>query len=167
MGLLFNTQRLKRKNLNLEKEKLRSELDYKNKELTTNVLYLLKKNEFVINISSQLKSLRYTTKPENRKIIDGIIREIEQSTTKDIWKEFEIRFQDVHTDFYNKLIKQYPDLSPNELKLCAFLRLNMSTKEISSITFQSYNSIIMARHRLRKKLGISSNENLIAFLRQL
>ena len=167
LGLLFNTQRLKRKNLNLEKEKLRSELDYKNKELTTNVLYLLKKNEFVINISSQLKSLRYTTKPENRKIIDGIIREIEQSTTKDIWKEFEIRFQDVHTDFYNKLIKQYPDLSPNELKLCAFLRLNMSTKEISSITFQSYNSIIMARHRLRKKLGISSNENLIAFLRQL
>jgi tetratricopeptide (TPR) repeat protein len=165
--LLFITQRLKRKNLKLEKEKLSSELDYKNKELTTNVLYLLKKNEFIINISNQLKSLRYSFKPENRKIVDGIIREMEQSASKDIWKEFEVRFQDVHSDFYNKLIKKYPDLSPNELKLCAFLRLNMSTKEISSITFQSYNSIIMARHRLRKKLDISSNENLITFLRQL
>jgi tetratricopeptide (TPR) repeat protein len=167
LGLLFNTQRLKRKNLKLEKQKLSSELDYKNKELTTNVLYLLKKNEFIINISNQLKSLRYSFKPENRKIIDGIIREMEQSASKDIWKEFEVRFQDVHSDFYNKLIRKYPDLSPNELKLCAFLRLNMSTKEISSITFQSYNSIIMARHRLRKKLDISSNENLITFLRQL
>ena len=165
--LLFITQRLKRKNLKLEKEKLSSELEYKNKELTTNVLYLLKKNEFIINISNQLKSLRYSFKPENRKIVDGIIREMEQSASRDIWKEFEVRFQDVHSDFYNKLIKKYPDLSPNELKLCAFLRLNMSTKEISSITFQSYNSIIMARHRLRKKLDISSNENLITFLRQL
>ena len=167
LGLLFNTQRLKRKNLKLEKEKLSNDLDYKNKELTTNVLYLLKKNEFIINISNQLKSLRDSFKPENRKIIDGIIREMEQSSSRDIWKEFEVRFQDVHSDFYNKLIKKYPDLSPNELKLCAFLRLNMSTKEISSITFQSYNSIIMARHRLRKKLDISSNENLITFLRQL
>ncbi len=167
LGLLFNTQRLKKKNLNLEKEKLGRELEYKNKELTTNVLYLLKKNEFVLNILNQLKSLRYSIKPENRKIIDSIIRQMEQSTSKDVWKEFEIRFQDVHSEFYNKLIKKYPDLTPNELKLCAFLRLNMSTKEISSITFQSYNSIIMARHRLRKKLDISSNENLIAYLRQL
>ncbi len=167
LGLLFNTQRLKRKNLALEKEKLKSDLDYKNKELTTNVLYLLKKNEFIINISNQLKNSRYSFKPENRKIIDGLIHDMEQSTSKDIWKEFELRFQEVHSDFYNKLAKKFPDLSPNELKLCAFLRLNMSTKEISSITFQSYNSIIMARHRLRKKLGIQSNENLIAFLRQL
>ncbi len=167
LGLLFNLQRLKRKNLILEKEKLESDLNYKNKELTTNALYLLKKNEFIINLSNELKNLRYSFKPENRKVIDRIIRDMEQSTSEDVWKEFEIRFQEVHSDFYNKLVEKYPDLSPNELRLCAFLRLNMSTKEISSITFQSYNSIIMARHRLRKKLNMDSNENLIAFLRQL
>ena len=165
--MMFNTQRLKRKNLKLEKEKLRKDLEYKNKELTTNVLYLLKKNEFIINMSKQLKNSRYSLKPENRKIIDGIINDMERSASKDIWKEFELRFQEVHSDFYNKLTSKHPDLSPNELKMCAFLRLNMTTKEISSITFQSYNSIIMARHRLRRKLGISSNENLIIYLRQL
>jgi tetratricopeptide (TPR) repeat protein len=167
LGLLFNLQRLKRKNLLLEKENLERDLNYKNKELTTNALYLLKKNEFIINLSNELKNLRYSFKPENRKVIDRIIRDMEQTTSEDVWKEFEIRFQEVHTDFYNKLAEKHPDLSPNELRLCAFLRLNMSTKEISSITFQSYNSIIMARHRLRKKLNMDSNDNLIAFLRQL
>ncbi len=167
LALLLNTQRLKRKNLALVKDKLTRDLEYKNKELTTNVLYLLKKNEMILNLSNQLKNSRYSFKPENRKIIDGIIHDMEQSTSKDVWKEFELRFQEVHSDFYKKLTEKHPDLSPNELKLSAFLRLNMSTKEISSITFQSYNSIIMARHRLRKKLGISSNENLITFLRQL
>jgi tetratricopeptide (TPR) repeat protein len=167
LALLLNNQRLKRNNLALLKDKLTRDLEYKNKELTTNVLYLLKKNEMILNLSNQLKNSRYSFKPENRKIIDGIIHDMEQSTSKDVWKEFELRFQEVHSDFYKKLTEKHPDLSPNELRLSAFLRLNMSTKEISSITFQSYNSIIMARHRLRKKLGISSNENLITFLRQL
>ena len=64
-------QRLKRKNLSLEKENLKADLEYKNKELTTNVMYLLKKNEFIINISDKLKKTKYNFKPENRVIIDS------------------------------------------------------------------------------------------------
>jgi len=165
--LLFRLQRVKVKRINLEKSNLKNDLDYKNKELTTNVMYLLKKNEFIINISDKLKKSRYDFKPENRKIVDDIIRELEKSTTADTWKDFEVRFQEVHADFYQKLIQKYPDLSPNELKLCAFLRLNMSTKEISTITFQSPKSISMARFRLRKKMGVRSYDNLIGYLNQL
>ncbi|MEZ5197267.1 MAG: tetratricopeptide repeat protein [Bacteroidales bacterium] len=165
--LLFRLQRFKVKKINLEKKTLLYDLDYKNKELTTNVMYLLKKNEFIMNISDKLKKSRYDFKPDNRKIVDDIIKELEHSTTDDVWKDFEVRFQEVHADFYKKLVKQFPDLSPNELKLCAFLRLNMSTKEISTITFQSHKSISMARFRLRKKMGIENSENLVTYLSQL
>jgi tetratricopeptide (TPR) repeat protein len=165
--LLFRLQKYKVKKISLERENLLVDLDYKNKELTTNVMYLLKKNEFIISISDKLKKSRYDFKPENRKIIDDLIRELEHSTSDNVWKDFEIRFQEVHADFYQKLTSQYPDLSPNELKLCAFLRLNMSTKEISTITFQSPKSISMARFRLRKKMGIGSYDNLISYLGKL
>lgn len=158
---------LSEKNLQLEKITLVNELEYKNKELTTNVMYLLKKNELIVNIIEKLKIAKLEFKPENRKIADDIIRELESSSTKDTWKEFELRFMDVHSDFYDKLNNLFPDLSPNELKLCAFLRLNMSTKEIASITYLSVNSINIARHRLRKKLNIDQEENLITYLSQL
>jgi len=167
ISLLLNMQRLKRKNLTLEKDSLKHDLDFKNKELTTNVMYLLKKNEFIINISDKLKKSKYNFKPENRKVIDEIIRELELSTREVSWEEFEVRFQEVHNNFYKNLNEQFPDLTPNELKLCAFLRLNMSTKEISAITYQSQKSISMARYRLRKKLGLDDHANLITFLNQL
>ena len=92
------------------------------------------------------------------------IKELESDNTQKVWKEFEMRFQNVHNDFYKRLINKFPDLSPNELRLCAFLKLNLNTKEISSITHQSINSIDIARSRLRQKLGLSKEENLISFL---
>jgi DNA-binding CsgD family transcriptional regulator len=73
----------------------------------------------------------------------------------------------VHNDFYDKLNEKFPNLSANEKRLCAFLRLNMSTKEISAITYQSINSITVARSRLRKKLELDSDENLISFLESI
>jgi len=165
--LLLRLQKNKVKRIRLERKNLKTDLDYKNKELTTNVMYLLKKNEFIISISDKLKKTKYDFKPENRLIIDKIIRDLESSSKEINWKDFELRFQDVHAGFYKKLNEQFPDISPNELRLCAFLRLNMTTKEISAITFQSEKSISMARFRLRKKMGIESYDNLITFLSQL
>jgi len=84
-----------------------------------------------------------------------------------VWGEFEVRFQQVHQDFYEKLREKYPDLTPNEIKICAFLKLNMTTKDISAITFQTVKSIQVARNRLRKKMGISRDENLVSTIQQL
>jgi DNA-binding CsgD family transcriptional regulator len=83
------------------------------------------------------------------------------------WDEFEIRFHQVHQDFYKKLSEKIPNLTPNEKRLCAFLRLNMTTKEIAGITFQSIKSIQVARTRMRKKMDIERDENLISFLQDL
>jgi len=167
----LQNNRIRRKNLEqkmvlLEKEKLSKELDFKNKELTTNVMYLLKKNEFISAISDKLKNTNQGQKADNETVIKNVISELDKSITQDTWTEFEVRFQEVHVDFYNSLSRQFPDLTPNELRLCAFLRLNMTSKEISSITYQSTESLKTARYRLRKKLGLDRDENLIAFLTQ-
>jgi DNA-binding CsgD family transcriptional regulator len=97
-----------------------------------------------------------------------IIFDIQRSMDSEIWKEFEVRFQQVHSEFYKKLNKQFPDLSANEKKLCAFLRLNMSTKDIAALLHRSENSISVARTRLRKKLNITNTDiELINFLTNL
>lgn len=156
---------LESKHLSLEKEKLKEQLDFKNRELTTNVMYLLKKNELITNISEKLVRSKLDFKKENQKIIQEIINELKSSQDSDTWAEFEAHFTQVHTDFYTKLNEQFPNLSANEKKLCAFLRLNMSTKDIAAITYQSVNSITVARSRLRKKLNIEGEDtNLTNFL---
>ena len=156
--------KLESENLQLEKENLYNDLAYKNKELTTNVMYLLKKNELIHSVCDKLKKAKMSFKVENRILVEDVIRDLESASKGDIWKEFELRFQEVHSDFYKKLNELFPNLTPNELKLCAFLRLNMSSKDIAAITFLSVNSINIARHRLRKKLNIEQEENLIIFL---
>ena len=159
--------KLKKENLVLEKNKLNQDLEYKKKELASNMLYLMEKNEFISSISKKLIELKPDAKKDNKELIQQIINEIRQNSTTKIWEEFEVRFKEVHVRFYNQLHKEHPDLTLNEIKICAFLRLKMSTKEISSITHQSVKTINMARFRLRKKLNIDRDENLISYLNSL
>lgn len=152
----------------LEKEKLAQELEYRNKELTTNVMYSIEKNNMLTAISDELfKIEKEAVKEETQDAIQRISKKIQSSTDTQIWNEFETRFQQVHKDFYISLTQKYPNLTPNEKRLCGFLRLDMSSKEISRLTGQSISSLELARYRLRKKLGISkTNTNLNTFLNQ-
>ena len=158
---------LEKQNLLLEKQNLELDLDFRNKELATHVMYLLKKNEFIASVSKKLLEIKSTPGARNNAWLQDIIREMKSNIDNTVWSEFEVRFQQVHQDFYRKLSERFPDLSPNERKLCAFIRLNMATKEISAITFQSVNSIRVARIRLRKKMGMTHEDNLVAFLQEL
>ncbi len=165
LALLFFLSRSRTKRIELEKEKLEKDMLIKNKELTTNVLYLLQKNELINSITSRLLKLKENLKAENVAPVQKIIVDLQSITEKEVWEEFEYRFQNVHEEFYQNLKKKFPDLTPSEIKLAAFLRLNMNTKEIASITNQSVNSLETARYRLRKKLGITNQEvNLVNFL---
>jgi tetratricopeptide (TPR) repeat protein len=155
--------KLRQKELKSEKENLQKELDYKNKELTTSVMYQLKKNNFIWKTSEKLKEIALVLKPENQKSIKDLIKELDSNMSKESWEEFEYRFNEVHHSFYESLLKDYPDLTPNELKLAGFLKLNMTTKEIGTITYQSAHSITVARHRLRTKLKLERDVNLVSF----
>ena len=167
--LIFFRQRIKARYVRLEKQKLEGELEFKNKELTSNVMSLMKKNEILTEISKKLRQVeKEAEKRETKEAVNRIAYELQENTNEKIWQEFELRFKQVHNDFYNKLNKQFPGLWPSEQKLCAFLRLNMTTKEIAELTGQSVPTLEQARYRLRKKLGISNSEvNLITFLSQI
>ena len=166
---------LEREKLRLESEKLEAEqttlresLDFKDRELTANALFLLKKNELIAHIAERLLKAKPTFKQENQQVIQEIVRDLQGSQDDHNWKEFEAHFTRVHSTFYQTLQERFPELTPNERKLCAFLRLNMSTKDISAITQQTLNSITVARSRLRKKLEIEGEDvNLIDFLQSI
>ncbi len=165
LGLLFILSRIRNKGIKLEKERLEEDMIIKNKELTTNVIYLMQKNELIDNITSRLLKLKGKLKDENKEPVQKIIYDLQSLTNNDAWNEFEMRFQNVHEQFYQNLQKKFPDLTPTEIKIAAFLRLNMTSKEVASITGQSINSVETARYRLRKKLGINNQEvNLVNFL---
>lgn len=156
---------LQMQNTQLEKVNLENKLELRNKELTTNVMYLIRKNELIGQIAADLLQNKQLFKKENQQLIHRIIRDLEKAQDEAIWNDFEIRFQQVHNFFYQTLQNIAPDLTTNERRLCAFLRLQMSTKEIATITGQSPRSIEVARTRLRKKLNLTNTDtSLIDFL---
>ena len=167
--LIFARQRIKAKIVRLKKQALETELEFKNKELTINVMSLIKKNELLSDISSELiKVKNEAVKDHTKEAIKKIARRLKKSTEDETWKEFKLRFKQVHGKFYDNLTKKFPDLSPGEHRLCAFLRLNMSSKEISELTGLSVTSVDAARYRIRKKLGISNSQiNLVTFLSKI
>ncbi len=166
---------LQQETLRLESEKLESEravlqehLESKDRELTANALFLLKRNELIAHVVDRLLKAKPSFRHDEQKMVQDIIRELQGSQDEHDWKEFEVHFTRVHNTFYQALQERFPALTPNERKLCAFLRLNLSTKDISAITQQSLNSITVARSRLRKKLQIDGEEvQLIDFLQSL
>lgn len=164
LGLFHQLSRIKIKKADIEQQNLKREIELKNKELTTYLIYQVKNNEFTLNITEKLKTLLWKGTAENKTLVNELIREIETDSSADNWDEFIVRFQQVHTGFYNNLGKKHPELTSNELRLCAFLKLNMNTKDIAAITYQSQKSITVARWRLRQKLGLKKEERLSAFL---
>ncbi|MBK9421916.1 MAG: tetratricopeptide repeat protein [Flavobacteriales bacterium] len=150
--------RLQSGRLETEKTALEEDLRYKERELTANALFLLKKNELIAHIVERLLKAKSTFRQENQKIVQDIVHDLQASRDEHNWEEFEAHFTRVHSTFYQTLQQRFPSLTPNERKLCAFLRLNMSTKDISTITHQSVNSITVARSRLRKKLQIDGED---------
>ncbi len=164
----IKTAKLQQENLDLTRKKLEENLEFKERELTAKALFLLQNNELISRITDSLNKAKYSFSKENQHLVQEIINDLRSGQHNTAWEEFEAHFTKVHTQFYKALQEKFPTLTSNEMKLCAFLRLNMSTKDISSITNQSVNSITVARSRLRKKLGIDGEDvHLINFLMEL
>ena len=173
--LLFFLQRnktrrseLEQAHLNLEKINLKNDLAIKDKELAANIMYLLNKNELINNISEKLLEIKEQVAPPSQAAVQKVVLDLQSNLQPELWQEFEFRFQQVHEHFYKTLNEKFPDLTPSEIRLCAFLKLNMTTKEISAITHQNAKSIDVARTRLRKKLNLTgTDQNLVTFLAHL
>lgn len=157
------------KNRLLEQEIIRinRELEENNRALTAASLKLIQNSERDADTVRRLESILETTTPEGRRVVQTIISDFKRISRSSNWKEFELLFQKVHSSFYEKLNNNFPDLTANERKLCAFLKLNMSSKDIANITFQSEEALKKARQRLRQKLAIDRDTNLVSYLQNI
>jgi hypothetical protein len=145
-------------------EALENEIAAKDRELNTKVVQLLHANELLKSIVLRLEDLNNTAAHEKNQKIKILIADLINVTSDDLWEQFEITFVKVHPSFYTGLFRKHPNLTANERKLCAFIRMNFSTKDISNITRQTIRSIEMARFRLRKKMELPRSMNLSKYL---
>lgn len=145
---------------------LNESLQLKDRELASKTIFINQKNNLLQKFISELDSLKGETAGQPTKI-DHLQRELKSELSPNAWKEFEVQFNEVHPGFQNCLLERFPELSPSERRLCAFLRLNMNTREIASLTGQSFKSIEVARTRIRKKMGLSHEDNLTNFIASL
>jgi len=153
----------------LKNEKLESEIEFKNSELASTAMNLVQKKEFLIKIKEELNKINQINKLGKDTIETSELKKILRSLTEDEklndeWEQFSIHFNKVHGDFLVILKEKFSDLKPHELKLCAYLRMNLSSKEIAHLMSISVRGVEISRYRLRKKLQLPTDTNLFQFL---
>ena len=152
--------------IQLKNEKLETEIEFKNSELASSAMNLVQKKEFILKIKETLQHLNKNEKESmDSQDLKKLLRSLsEEEKLNDEWEQFSIHFNNVHGDFLIKLSEKYPSLKAHELKLCAYLRMNLTSKEIAQLMSISVRGVEISRYRLRKKLNIPTETNLFQFL---
>jgi ligand-binding sensor domain-containing protein len=160
--------KLRNEKLRIENEKNRTEVELKTKELASYAMQITQKNESLFDIKEQLNHISQKVNPDAQRYLQKLIKNIEQNTNqKDDWEKFEVYFDQVYENFTKRIREKFPCLTPADIKLCAYLRMNLSTKEIAPLLNISIRGVEIGRYRLRKKLNLPQNENLIDFMMNL
>lgn len=144
--------------MKLRNQKLRFDIKTKNKELATSTMSIIRKNEFLNEIKKQLNELN---NPNNSKVVKTIDKHLNNT---DDWKMFQEAFNNADKDFIKKLKSLHPTLTPNDLRICAYLRLNLSSKEIAPLLNISPKSVEVKRYRLRKKMNLDHSKSLANYI---
>jgi DNA-binding CsgD family transcriptional regulator len=155
--------------IRLRNENLQAELSFKSSELASSTMAIIKKNEFLMEMKEILKNQKEvlgTRYPD--KYYDTLVRKIDDNMSSvDDWKVFEANFERAHEQFMKTLKDNYPDLTPSDLRLCAFLRMNLASKEIAPLLGISVRGVENHRYRLRKRLNLDADSNLTEFMIRL
>jgi ligand-binding sensor domain-containing protein/DNA-binding CsgD family transcriptional regulator len=150
----------------LQNEKLEADVNFKNKELATATMHLVQRGKLLAKIKEELlpivKVEDAENAPEEFKRILSLLNEAERNDSD--WEQFAIHFDHVHSNFLTKLKEKFPSLSQNDLKLCAYLKMNLSSKEMAQLMSITIRAVEVSRYRLRKKLNVSSDTNLFDYL---
>jgi len=150
----------------LENEKLESELTVKSKELAVSTMTIIKKNEILVNIKEEVITQKKALGSQYpNKYYDKLIRMLDENLkSEDDWAIFQTNFDRIHENFFRNLHTKYADLTPNDLRFCAYLRLNLSSKDIAHLMNISLKGVEVGRYRIRKKIGIPSTKSLTEFM---
>ncbi|MFN8255315.1 MAG: triple tyrosine motif-containing protein [Bacteroidales bacterium] len=166
-SLLKEQKIIKLKNEMLEAEVAikRGEMELKNRELASIAFQITHKNEILSNLKYTIDQLTNKVNEQTQKELKQLIKTIDADLKLDQdWELFTKHFEDVHSDFFTRLKSNHPDLTPKDLKLCAYLRMNLSTKEIAPLMNISVRGVEISRYRLRKKLDLEKDANLIDYM---
>jgi len=144
--------------IKLNNDKLRNDIESKNRELATSTMSIIKKNEFLNSIKNELSEGKEKSLSKVIEIIDKNLN------NTDDWKMFQEAFNNADKKFLDKVKDKHQDLTPNDLRLCAYLRLNLSSKEIAPLLNISPRSVEVKRYRLRKKMNLDHNANLTNYI---
>jgi DNA-binding CsgD family transcriptional regulator len=143
-------------------EQLTQDVDEKNKELAVSTMSLIKKNELLAVIKEDLKK---TSEADANKNIKSVITTITRNINEeDTWNVFKEAFDNADKDFLKKIKQAHASLTPNDLRLCAYLRLNLSSKEIAPLLNISVRSVEIKRYRLRKKMDLTHEQGLVEYI---
>ena len=148
--------------MKLNNEKLKLDIESKNRELAISTMSLIKKNEFLNDIKNELKDKDGVQ--DLKKVIKIIDKNLNNT---DDWKLFEEAFNNADKDFLKLIKSLHPNLTPNDLRLCAYLRLNLTSKEIAPLLNISYRSVEVKRYRLRKKIDLPHESSLTSYILEL
>ncbi|MBN1117458.1 MAG: hypothetical protein JXA77_09655 [Bacteroidales bacterium] len=161
--------KLRNEKLELDNQRKQSEIENKTKELASIAMQMTYKNEMLHKVAQKLSKVsQKMIHQESKYQVEGLIKTLEKDMVRDDdWEKFELSFDQVHEDFLKKLRKNFLELSPKDLRLCAYLRMNLSSKEIAPLLNISIRGVEISRYRLRRKLGIDRDKNLTEFMMNL
>ena len=154
----------------LKNDQLETELKHRQSELADSTMNLMRKNDMLQALDTQMDELSESVRREEAKAritnkIKEIRHDIQQNINEDEgWDKFEENFNLVYENFMQRLTARFPDLKLSDRKLCAYLRMGLSSKEMASLLNTSVRSIETARYRLRKKLDMEQGDNLTEFI---
>lgn len=152
-------------NAELRQTELKQELEFRNKELTSYTINFIRKNEVMEELKDSIKKIKSEVDPNTASRLAKLSRTVDNALDVDKdWEDFKLYFENVHIDFFKQLKQRFPDLGNSELKLCALLKLNLSTKETAAIMGISPESVKTARYRLRKKISLPKEKTLTDFV---
>ena len=147
--------------IKLNNDKLRNDIESKNRELATSTMSIIKKNEFLNTIKKELLE-------GSDKQVSKVVKIIDKNLNNtDDWKMFQEAFNNADKKFLDKVKEKHTELTPNDLRLCAYLRLNLSSKEIAPLLNISPRSVEVKRYRLRKKMNLEHNANLTNYILEI
>ncbi|MEJ2881118.1 tetratricopeptide repeat protein [Pedobacter sp. GR22-6] len=156
------------KNRKMEETQLKLDIGIKSKELSTQVLHVIQKNQLLENLKTQLEEITKDEKRDQKKQLRQVIQQINLNFNNDAyWLEFRQLFEQIHHSFFDNLNRRFPGLTSADLKLISLLKMNMDSADMASMLAISQDSLRIARYRLRKKLDLEQGENLIAFLQSI
>ena len=151
--------------LSLQNDKLATEIDTKNNELMSKAVQMAHKNELLLGIKDDLESIKTASETERLKSLKGLTRTLESEIeNKESWDQFLLYFNQTHQNFIHELQTKHPNLTQNDLRMCALTRLNMSNREMATLLNISITGIEKSRYRLKKRLDLTVDDDLSRYL---